>query len=400
VSLPFDLDAEVARLVRQKLIELPTYPGVALKLQRMLANPEWNLSELTSLVQADQALSTYAVRTANSAYYPSARPVTTLAQAITRIGAKGLSNIAIAGTLGLRSEAPGALAALRKESWRSSLLSSLLCQELAPGRKLDPGEAFLAGLLHGFGETLAYGCFESILLGHPGTGPQPLTAWQHHGQRHQLELGTIIASEWKLPDFVVEAVRRHADPDLTGCRHPELIRLVALSDRLARMVLEAPGVEQVALDRVELSEAERRQALGLIPRLPDILQSFEATTTPPAAAPPGAAQAPRASLVEAAESQLGPSARPVDFELKVGKKGTPGLAFRACEWSPTGLRLRGTQPLPERHLVNLDLGSFSVLANVLSCTATDQGTFIEVKPFAMDRKTSALWEALGGMVYR
>jgi hypothetical protein len=71
----------------------------------------------------------------------------------------------------------------------------------------------------------------------------------------------VIASEWKLPDFVVEAVQRHPDADVSSCAYPELIRLVALSDQLALMVLEAPGVEQVDLGRVPLSEGERRHVL-------------------------------------------------------------------------------------------------------------------------------------------
>jgi len=388
MAIPFDLDTEVLALVRQKLIELPTYPGVALRLQRELSNPDWSLATLATLVQADQGLSTYVLRAANSAFYPRATPVTTLGQAISRIGAKGLANIALAGTLGLKGEAPGSLATLRKEAWRASLISSVLCQELAPGRKLDPGEAFLAGLLHGFGETLAYGCFESILLRFPETQPQSPETWQAHGRRHQAELGVAIASEWRLPAFVVEAVQ-HADGDVSGCEFPELIRLVALSDAVARLVIDGPSVEPAGLQRLPLGEPEQRALLELIPRIPEFLQSFDASASP-APAPAG-----RPSLVTPVKSQLGAAARAVDFGLTVGKKGAPGVAYQAIEWSPLGLRFQGPQALPERHLVNLDFGPFSVLASVVSCGPSDRGWVLEVKPFAMDRKLSGQWNELG-----
>ena len=125
MDLPFDLDAEVVRLITSKSIELPTYPGVALKLQRVISSGNYGLGELAKLVESDQALATAVLRTANSAFYGAAAPLTTLPLAIGRVGANSLNNIAIAGTLGAQSSAEGPLASLRKDSWRRSLISAL-----------------------------------------------------------------------------------------------------------------------------------------------------------------------------------------------------------------------------------------------------------------------------------
>ena len=222
MDLPFDLDAEVVKLIKSKSIELPTYPGVALQLQRVINSGNYGISDLAKLVESDQGLATAVLRAANSAFYASTKPITMLAQAIARVGANSLNNIALAGTLGVHGSMEGPLVVLRKDSWRRSLISALLCQQLAPSRKLAAGEAFLAGLLHDFGETIAYACFEVLLESHPESRPQNAATWLWEAQRYHLELGMALAAEWKLPEFVLACVMRHHDAELS----PALARLL------------------------------------------------------------------------------------------------------------------------------------------------------------------------------
>lgn len=383
-----ELDAEVVRLIRNKSIELPTYPGVALKLQRLLSGGDYGLDALTKLVQADQALATNAMRAANSAFYRASSPVTNLHAAIGRIGAKELGNIAIAGTLGLSANASGPLASLRQDSWRASLVAALVSQELARARQVEPGEAFLAGLLHDFGETIAYACFEAILESHPETEPRHVASWQWEGQRYHVELGMALAADWKLPDFVVEVVMRHTDADVSGCAYPALVKLVAVADAVTLRLVEATSIEAARLDDLPgLTPAEREKLESLVPRIPAFLKSFDDAM----------AEVPslEASLVVQPETTLVGEVREVDFPARVAKKGEQYEAYRAVAWCLTGLRLRGAHPLPERHLVTLELEGLKLFAMVTLCTASDAGCLVELKPFAMDRALAAQWAQLG-----
>ena len=390
MELPFDLDAEVVRLIRSKSIELPTYPGVALKLQKLLSGGDYGLDSLSKMVQTDQALATNVMRAANSAFYRASAPASNLGTAISRIGAKELCNIAIAGTLGVTANAEGPLAPLRKESWRASLVSALVCQELARVRSVEPGDAFLAGLLHDFGETIAYACFEAILESHADCPPQHLAQWQWEGQRYHVELGMALATEWKLPDYIDECVRRHADSDFSDSERKALIELVALSDAISLRLLEAPTLVDAKLHDVPgLKPAELARLENLVPRVPAFLQSFDdaAVAVPTVDAPPP-------SLVTQPQTTLPPDARTVDFGVNVTKKGQ-SAHYRATAWSPNGLRMVGAQPQPERHLLTLELpGGLKVCATVLLCAASDAGCLLEVKPFAMDRPTTAAWAQL------
>ncbi|MFZ5446793.1 MAG: HDOD domain-containing protein [Myxococcota bacterium] len=389
MNLPFDLETEVARLIRNKSIELPTYPGVALKLQRLLSSGDFGLDALAKLVQADQALATNTMRAANSAFYRAAAPVTTLQAAISRIGAKELGNIAIAGTLGLSANDTGPLAALRQDSWRASLVSALVCQELARQRRVDPGEAFLAGLLHDFGETIAYACFEAILEAHPEVEPQHAASWQWEGQRHHVELGATLAADWKLPPFVLEVIEHHLAADVSACRYPDLVKLVNASDAVTMRLLEAPSLEAARLDDLPaLSKDEVAKLEALVPRIPAFLKSFD-----DAMADVPSLEA--ASLVKQPATTLKGDVRELRFPVRVGKKGEHQESFHAVAWCETGLRIEGAHPLPERHLVTLELEGLKLFAMVTLCSASDRGCVVELKPFAMDRQLTAAWLALG-----
>ncbi|MDX2010776.1 MAG: HDOD domain-containing protein [Myxococcaceae bacterium] len=384
LDLPFDLDAEVVRLIKARLIELPTYPGVALQLQRLIASETYSLDALVRLVEADPALATHVIRAANSAFFRATTPITTLPAAISRVGASELANIAIAGTLGLQASIEGPLAEMRRDSWRRSLVGALLSQELARVRTLDAGEAFLAGLLHDFGETIAYRTFEVVLQLHPRCRPQHAAQWQWQAQRYHVELGMALAADWRLPALLQEVVMRHHDDDTAFCEHPELVELVALTDDLSTHLFEAPSLEAAELPaRIGLSTPERQALQRLVPRLPSLLQSLELPSE----------QQPVQSLVAPAAPVVPPSAPRLDLEVAVVKKDVRD-GYRLLQATDAALRMKGSVPQTERRLVTLEVQALSFSATVVSCTAADDGCVIELKPFALSGEQLAQWRRL------
>jgi HD-like signal output (HDOD) protein len=387
MQLPFDLDAEVVRLIKSKSIELPTYPGVALRLQRLIGSGNYGLPDLAKLVESDQALATAVMRAANSAFYGASSPITTLAPAISRVGANSLNNIAIAGTLGVQGNLEGPLASLRKDSWRRSLISALLCQKLAPSRKLDPGEAFLAGLLHDFGETIAYACFEVLLESHPQSRPQNAATWLWEAQRYHLELGMALAAEWKLPDYLLTCVMRHHDAELEGTDYPELVSLVAMCDAVSTRLSETPAIDDVVLGGIPgLRKAELQPLREILLQVPAFLASFDDPHAPSRAVEP--------SMVAPAPVPTENLGRPVKFSLVVSTRSSKS-PYRATHMTAGSLRMTGVFPQAERQLINLEFdGGVKICATVRCCVASDDGCVVDVKPFAMDHKARAAWARL------
>lgn len=387
MALAFDLDAEVVRLIKAKVIELPTYPGVALQLQRVISSDNYGIEELVRLVEADGALASHVLRAANSAFFRATTPVTTLPQAISRVGASELSNIAIAGTLGVQASIDGPLAAMRRESWRRSLVGALISQGLARSRKVDPGEAFLAGLLHDFGETIAYRTFEVILDQHPDVEPLNAAQWQWHAQRFHVELGMALAADWKLPELLVEAVMRHHDGDTSFCEFPRVVELVAITDDIATRLLDAPSLEAAELPKVKgLSAPERETLSQLVPRLPSLLQSLDV---------PSATAKPAPSLVAPATALVAPPAvdQTLGFSVKIVKKDQAD-SYRALAVSQLGLKVKGPAPQTARHLVTVEVEGIKFAATVHACIAADDGCVIELKPFALSGEVSTRYTQL------
>lgn len=82
--------------INNDTLVLPTLPEVAVKVREAADNPEINLMEMSDVIAHDPALSARMIKVANSAFLGRAVKVSTLNQAVTRIGLRQIKNIATA----------------------------------------------------------------------------------------------------------------------------------------------------------------------------------------------------------------------------------------------------------------------------------------------------------------
>lgn len=75
---------------------LPTLPAIALKVRRAADDPDINLNGMAEVVIQDPSLSARMVKISNSAYLGRSIKVTSIQQAITRVGLRQMKNIATA----------------------------------------------------------------------------------------------------------------------------------------------------------------------------------------------------------------------------------------------------------------------------------------------------------------
>ncbi|MEI9973617.1 MAG: HDOD domain-containing protein [Ignavibacteriota bacterium] len=113
--------------------------------------------------------------------------------------------------------------------WPHSVAVAELAEQLAcVAGGVDPGEAYLAGLLHDVGrialrEAALYdaarvqGLVES---GCPATYAEELILRTDHA-----ELGAQIAREWRLPEPLAVAIRQHHHPEATNSRLAHVLYL-------------------------------------------------------------------------------------------------------------------------------------------------------------------------------
>jgi putative nucleotidyltransferase with HDIG domain len=383
-----DLDGLIVDHVRRGAVKVPPYPAVALRVEQLVRREDYAIDDLASLVASDQALAVAALRCANSSFYSRGTEATSLRQAIGRIGAKEVVRLALATSLGTQARGAGPLATLRRRAWLESLAAAGLCQELAGGRGVPRDEAFLCGLLHDFGKVVAIGCLEDILAAHPELERRDADAWAETVERYHVELGLVLATEWRLPELVVDVLSRHHDDAHPGAVDARVVELVQAADAIVALLDAQASVDAAALSRLgRVRPGERDAVTRVLQELPAFMASFEGEL----ALVPSARRGPEAPA---------PLAGGVPLECR----GDVVAAFQqlrcdAVAIAPTGLVLALPISLPDHMLVEVRLESSPPLA----CWVTTRRSWSEggrtrvlLQPFALSPAAHAAWLGLCG----
>ncbi len=380
-----DLDRAIGELARRGDVEIPPYPAVALRIERLVAGGDFGLDELGRIVQADQALAADVLRCANSAAYARGEPVASLPQAVARIGAGELSRIALASALGGRALARGPLASLRRRAWHEAIAAAVLARDLARSRGLPAEDAFACGLLHDFGRVLAVECLERLASGARTARPMPARFWEAVVDRQHLALGALIGERWELPAVLVEAITRHHEEAPAGARAPGLLRILALVDRLVHLLEDRSAVSLADVMAVQsLPDAEAAAVLRAVEAVPELVLAFERV------APAGD------------RSLVAPPARPAarapgePLRLRVGDASYDVTGFARDQ-----LIARGSAPLLEGALLEVELSGPAPTrfhARVLVSWEDARGRWgVVLMPFALGGAALLRWHGLAGV---
>jgi len=205
--------AELARLAGDPAAAgelVPRVPAVVPQLLKSLRDDSVSTADLARQVARDAVLVAEVIREANSPYFRSAKPVTTIDGAVMVLGENGLrillARVAFRPVINLqggrvvRSVAP--------RLWLHSDACALAASLLAPEVGADPFEAYLAGLVLDVGLVVAF----RLIDYHLGHLDQPLVPQSDAFCEALLasgrELSAAIATQWELPPFVAAAIVR------------------------------------------------------------------------------------------------------------------------------------------------------------------------------------------------
>ena len=211
-------------------VEVPVFHAVAIKLQQVLHRQNFSIDEVTQLIVADQGLSSQVLRVANSAFYTGLSRVTNIREAIVRLGAQEVANIAMLATQGevYRSTNPLFQRTMHL-LWQHALVCAIAAKWLAGkvGYAAMAQEAFLAGLLHDVGKLFLLKVVEELgASGRLGVQASPALVSEVLNSMHVAQ-GCALMQRWNLPEIYRDVVRDHHLPDLpTGNTLLAIVRLV------------------------------------------------------------------------------------------------------------------------------------------------------------------------------
>jgi HD-like signal output (HDOD) protein len=360
---------------------VPPYPAVAMRLQRLLARDTYGITEVADVIAADAALAASVLAVANSALVGGTAAITSLSRAVNRLGARTVGAIAVASGIGAASLSNGVLLEVKFRVWRRGMTCALACQKLSASRGLVPEEAFLAGLLHGFGRSIAVASLEQLLKTHQP--PRPLSAqeWLNIAEQQRAPLALAIAKSWQLPAPIADAMAHQGDA--TSPLH----ELVLRADRFAEALDARRLPEPEAADEARLFDE-------LIAGLPATLDAF----APPAAGPPMMRPSSTPEVLAKPERALDGELRPKPG-LKVTDRRSKGAAELTCSsLGPSGLVVESSRPFQEGAMVRVELGegetTLQPWMTVVLCMPQGAHFRVELALFSPTRETREAWRAL------
>jgi putative nucleotidyltransferase with HDIG domain len=157
------------------------------------------------------------LRLANSAAFPGKSRAATLAQAIPRMGTEGLKLALVHYAMYQAfSSRDARIQAAFRGIWEHSLAVALIAKEMAAQmphpNALDPGVAYLAGLLHDVGKPVVAALLleaEKLMSVHKSALPWiSHSVWRRVVDRSHRTIGVALARQWNLPSEISQAIEK------------------------------------------------------------------------------------------------------------------------------------------------------------------------------------------------
>jgi putative nucleotidyltransferase with HDIG domain len=210
-ELRASVTGNILERIRNNTITLPSMPIAVARCMALLRENDFSLRQAAQVIERDPLLAARVLSVSNSAAFGGLVQVRSVAQAATRLGADNLrlvlfevmaSHIFISVDLKIRN----ACHALWQHSRAVAATSRQLTLIVGAG---DPGDAYLAGLLHDIGKPIIASLLvkaENRLLGTRTDVWLDLETWMDIVQSGHRPVGVALAKKWMLPDAVVTTV--------------------------------------------------------------------------------------------------------------------------------------------------------------------------------------------------
>jgi putative nucleotidyltransferase with HDIG domain len=293
-----DLREKRVELILQQMEELPTLPAVAVRVLDATGREDANVKDVVRLIESDPALTARILQLVHRAEVGVSGDVASVERAVILLGFEAVRSAVLAVSVFEAFREPGQrLGAYfrRDEFWKHCIAvacaAELLAQRLPRDVGVDPGEAFVCGLLHDLGKVALDAMLPKsfsrvveaadMLRGNIADLERTVIGLDH------MVVGKRLAEKWQLPATVRDCMWLHGQLPAAlppGVKNPKLVNLITLADVLvrehhlgysgnfsfpvARQVLcDAVGVSREAVESVlhHLVEAiePRARALGL-----------------------------------------------------------------------------------------------------------------------------------------
>jgi len=207
----FAFVSELAQEVSGGKVELPSFPDVAVRVRKVLADEQVSNEQIARIVGSDAGLAARVLTLGNSAALNrTGKTVADLKTAINRIGHNNVRTAAVAFAIAQlrRASELRNIAPQLERVWQEATMVAALSYSIGSRCQINADESMLAGLLHNFGKLyiLARANRHGSLFSEPAALGQAMRDWHAN-------IGKAIVENWGFPEHIAEAIGEHENID-------------------------------------------------------------------------------------------------------------------------------------------------------------------------------------------
>lgn len=245
------LSLTIRRLLTTQPVELPVFHPIALRLQQLLETPDFTIEAVIALASEDPALAGQILKVANSAVYMGRVRIETIKDAVIRLGAQQVSNLAMAASqAGLHVSDNKVLNGFMQSLWLHSHACAVGSRWLArsAGYPQYADQAYLAGLLHDVGKLYLLKALERLnSMGVAQAALEEELLLEIFAELH-VEQGCRLMQHWNMPEIYHNVVARHHDDEFDST--DTILTLVRLVNKASKArgidLVKDPGLDMQA----------------------------------------------------------------------------------------------------------------------------------------------------------
>ncbi|MFH1984660.1 MAG: HDOD domain-containing protein [Pseudomonadota bacterium] len=261
-------------------IKLPEIPAIIFELNEVIAAPLTSAQDIARIVNKSPSIAALLLRVVNSAFYGFPSRIDSIPRAVTMIGSKEITNLALGiSTMRIFKSIPGGTINM-SAFIRHSLATGLLARVMAAHKNIQQTEQlFISGLLHDIGRLIIYkyfpdqaGAIFSPHFNHDRSlleMEKDILGWNH------ARIGKYLLEKWKLPLSLENNIYHHHQP--LRSKDPVKTTIVHMADIMANSL----GIGTSGARGISGFDAEAWEYFGLPPAsLKGIIQQALHQLTP------------------------------------------------------------------------------------------------------------------------
>lgn len=251
------------------LHDLPVFHSVAVKLQQMLSRRDFRIDEVIDLIGEDQSLAGQVLKIANSSFYAGLSKVATIKDAVVRLGAQEIANLAMLASQQETYRSENSIINGYMQGLWSHALSCAVGAKWLAGKSGYAGlaaEAFMGGLLHDIGKLALLKILDDIHRKGETKSAFPTPLINEVLERMHEGVGLRLMQSWSLPESYCNIAVNHHRADFDG--NDILLVIVRLANKASTKVgksinpdagialISAPEAQCLGVSEINLAELE------------------------------------------------------------------------------------------------------------------------------------------------